>query len=287
MVVFCLRFRNAAQVAYRVLSSRRRSRLWQGGPAVLSLMASAAAHASVAALFLSLDAGPVTNTGKPLIVDIVVEPARTASDARALPAVPVPEPAKDTAEAPHSQVSKQELIAQEVAVASPQPLGPPLPPRRPSLPTARILDPSLREPEPFKKRAEAASGNPPAAHEDEASRHEISFQPPPGPAKTQTNHEPAAFGGQRTEAVAASGNPLPPYPPKAVRKGLEGRVILDVEVLITGRVGNIKVIESSGHGLLDRAAIKGVREWRFKPAKFAGINVRSRVSVPVRFELER
>ena len=40
-------------------------------------------------------------------------------------------------------------------------------------------------------------------------------------------------------------------------------------------------------GLLDRAAIKGVRKWRFKPAKLAGIDVRSRVRVPVRFELER
>ena len=135
---------------------------------------------------------------------------------------------------------------------------------------------------------EAATDSPPASDQTAATRHDVSAHEP-GRAKTQANPAPrtAALGGQRTEALASTGNPRPPYPARAVRRGLEGRVILDVEVLITGRVGEIKVDESSGHGLLDRAAIKGVRKWRFKPAKLAGIDVRSRGRVPVRVELER
>ena len=83
-----------------------------------------------------------------------------------------------------------------------------------------------------------------------------------------------------------AGNPKPNYPARAVRKGWQGRVILDVEVLPSGTVGVLKTAASSGHWMLDQAAIKAVRKWRFTPARLAGQSVRSHIQVPFQFKLQ-
>ena len=61
--------------------------------------------------------------------------------------------------------------------------------------------------------------------------------------------------------------------------------MLMVEVLENGRAGEISIENSSGYELLDDAAIKGVRRWRFVPAKNGGRAVRARVRIPVEFNL--
>ena len=52
------------------------------------------------------------------------------------------------------------------------------------------------------------------------------------------------------------GNPPPKYPMLARRRGWEGTVQLSVLVLEDGRVGDISVLTSSGHPLLDDTALK-------------------------------
>lgn len=80
-------------------------------------------------------------------------------------------------------------------------------------------------------------------------------------------------------------NPEPDYPEAARRRGQEGTVQLDVLVLADGRVGEVTLAHSSGYRNLDRAAIRAVRKWQFKPAwSFFG-PVESRVIVPVDFVL--
>ncbi len=81
-------------------------------------------------------------------------------------------------------------------------------------------------------------------------------------------------------------NRSPQYPPAARRLGHEGRVLLEVEVLIDGTVGGVEVVESSGHGVLDAAAARAVRGWKFEPARRGDTPVASKVLVPVRFALE-
>ncbi len=58
-------------------------------------------------------------------------------------------------------------------------------------------------------------------------------------------------------------NPKPSYPEVARRKGYEGTVRLEVEVLPDGMVGGIKVKESSGYEVLDRCALDTVKGWSF------------------------
>jgi protein TonB len=82
-----------------------------------------------------------------------------------------------------------------------------------------------------------------------------------------------------------SENPKPLYPQEARKKGYEGEVLLRVEVLSNGRVGEIEVRRSSGHEVLDRSAITAMKQWKFVPAKKAETQVPVWVNIPVTFQL--
>ncbi|HHJ12666.1 MAG TPA: energy transducer TonB, partial [Chromatiales bacterium] len=69
-------------------------------------------------------------------------------------------------------------------------------------------------------------------------------------------------------------------------RGMEGRVLLRVEVGSDGRVTAIRVQESSGFRLLDDAALTTVRAWRFAPARREGKAIPGKVLVPIRFRLQ-
>jgi TonB family protein len=81
-------------------------------------------------------------------------------------------------------------------------------------------------------------------------------------------------------------NPKPVYPQEARRKGYEGEVVLRVEVLSNGRVGEIEVKSSSGYDLLDRSALTTVKEWKFIPAKKGEAPIPLWVNIPVKFQLQ-
>ncbi len=80
-------------------------------------------------------------------------------------------------------------------------------------------------------------------------------------------------------------NPKPHYPQEAKRRGYEGEVLLRVEVLSNGQVGEVEVKRSSGYEILDRSAIMAVREWRFIPARRGETPVSVWVTIPVIFQL--
>jgi len=79
----------------------------------------------------------------------------------------------------------------------------------------------------------------------------------------------------------------PTYPATARGLGIEGTTLLRVLVQDDGRIGEVRVQESAGHGDLDRAAADAVRQWRFDPARKGGRAVAVWVLVPVEFRLTR
>ncbi|CAH1387299.1 hypothetical protein NTGM5_570001 [Candidatus Nitrotoga sp. M5] len=81
-------------------------------------------------------------------------------------------------------------------------------------------------------------------------------------------------------------NKSPAYPFAARRLGLEGKVILNVEVLADGSCGQINVAESSGHTILDKQALKTVRDWNFIPARRAGEAINKWFKVPIIFSMK-
>lgn len=100
---------------------------------------------------------------------------------------------------------------------------------------------------------------------------------------------PATLAQDNAEAdhkAAYLNNPRPPYPFAAVRQGAEGRVLLSAEVLPDGRAGRVSLEKSSGHALLDAAALNTVRAWRFTPARKGGVATTQTVSIPIDFTLQ-
>lgn len=64
--------------------------------------------------------------------------------------------------------------------------------------------------------------------------------------------------------------PAPTYPARAERAGWQGLVVLRLWIDETGRVVRATIESSSGHAVLDRAALDAVRNWRFRPGTRAG-----------------
>jgi protein TonB len=77
------------------------------------------------------------------------------------------------------------------------------------------------------------------------------------------------------------------YPRIAKKEGWEGTVTLLVVVDVKGKPAEITVDKSSGHKILDDAAIHAVRKWIFSPAKDGNIPIRSSVKLPVHFSLTK
>lgn len=82
-------------------------------------------------------------------------------------------------------------------------------------------------------------------------------------------------------------NPAPHYPHRARLKGYEGHVILNIEVLPSGHCGTISIHQSSGHRILDDAALAAVRKWRFTSAKNNSIPRSQWVKQKISFQLEK
>lgn len=77
----------------------------------------------------------------------------------------------------------------------------------------------------------------------------------------------------------------PRYPWIAEKAGIEGTVILEVDIDETGKVVDARVIKEAGFGF-DEAAIEAIKKCRFSPALRYGKPVPIRVRLPIRFELE-
>jgi protein TonB len=81
-------------------------------------------------------------------------------------------------------------------------------------------------------------------------------------------------------------NPEPLYPREARKKGFQGEVVLKVEVLSNGLVGQVEVKKSSGHEILDRSALSAVKHWKFFPAKRGESTISFWVNIPIKFQLQ-
>ncbi len=86
-------------------------------------------------------------------------------------------------------------------------------------------------------------------------------------------------------ALGSAANPMPPYPPSARRRGVEGTVLLRVAVSAEGRALSVEIYRSSGSDSLDEAARDTIARWHFRPATRAGEAVAATTFVPVQFTL--
>lgn len=99
--------------------------------------------------------------------------------------------------------------------------------------------------------------------------------------------EPAKIvriGGNIKEPRLIEGR-APQYPPLAQAAGVTGRVVLEARVGESGRMLDVRIIES--HTLFDEAAIASVRSRRYAPLLLNGVPTEFLITITVAFNFRR
>lgn len=107
----------------------------------------------------------------------------------------------------------------------------------------------------------------------------------PAPTRPPTARPGASPSPQVVNQARCASCPPPIYPEMALKRGLEGTVELQVQVLPDGRVGDIFVTKSSGYPLLDDTALTVVKGWTFFPAADDDGPIPSSQTISVPFRL--
>lgn len=80
--------------------------------------------------------------------------------------------------------------------------------------------------------------------------------------------------------------PAPQMPARARRDGIEGRVLLRLNIDKNGRVVDATAVESTHPDLFDAVAIAAAKRWRYAPAQYRGAPVAISALQPIEFRLE-
>ena len=157
----------------------------------------------------------------------------------------------------------QKPSAQEVAV---------------SILTARLLVP---EPEPPAKPAPAEEPAVKTKVEEPMKASITKPRPKPRPKERPVEKKPEPLAGQELEdALAKLGDKLL-YPPEAIKQGLQGEAVVLLDIGEGGRIVSALVASSSGHPVLDQAALRAVRQVGSLSPTLGGRSI----LLPVRFRL--
>jgi protein TonB len=78
----------------------------------------------------------------------------------------------------------------------------------------------------------------------------------------------------------------PEYPVSEIRQQHQGTVWLSVEILPNGRVGQVRLDQSSGYAKLDDSAVREARKWRMQPGMQDGVAIAMWKRVPITFRLK-
>ena len=148
-----------------------------------------------------------------------------------------------------------------------------------------VLKKKEPKPEPVKKKPKKAVEKPKPIEKKQPEVTE-----PAEPVMEKTVTEKSQSPGLSNEPVMVTEPEIrdwvePRYPKLAQRRNQQGVVMLDVIVDERGFPLTIDILESSGYPVLDKAAIDAVKRWSFKPEQRNSQFVKSRVHIPVAFEI--
>ncbi len=182
----------------------------------------------------------------------------------------------------------------------PQPQQQPAPPKTeaPKHKDATEPAPPTEQPSPKDARENAPTApaeqteQQPKENKDAAKVAPAPPQPPPQKAPvfdlsgTESESNATVMGGHIIPASKDDRyrNRPPIYPQAAQIRREGGTVDLLIHVTDTGVTGSVDVIASSGHPILDHAAIDAVMKWHFRPALKEGRSVP--FDMPFRFEFD-
>ncbi|MEM7203531.1 MAG: energy transducer TonB [Planctomycetota bacterium] len=197
---------------------------------------SLAAH-GVALVSAALWVGPRGAATDPVTWDLPLRLQQASAPAPVVPDRPIERPAHPAPLPPPPLPRDRETFEAPQTFADLQPLRPG--------PRPHVLLRSVRPPKPPPPKPQA-----PPTETREAPALET---PPP----------PSLAAARALIAEPLADNAPPRYPRVARRRGLEGVVLLDVSLSAGGAVLAVEVARSSGHDVLDRAAVAAVTRWRY------------------------
>lgn len=190
--------------------------------------------------------------------------------------------------APHPPKFSQEMeLLRPLPEVKPEPAKPPPPAPKKVEPPKAIEPPKPTPAPPAALRtapAEAPQANTLSVAENLSATKTTGpvVAAPPAPPAPKAEEPVTEANG----AAAYLNNPPPAYPKAAQRLGLQGRVLLRVQVLASGHVGTLEVKQSSGKPILDEAALAAVKNWVFTPAKRGSTALDGWTQVPIEFRME-
>jgi protein TonB len=177
-------------------------------------------------------------------------------------------------------------------VAPPAPPAPSSAPQPTTPPAAPITAPSEIGPEPEVPPATTtADGGLPAGpgvntgagllSDENLGSRVTPVAPPPPPEPTPRL---VRVGGKIREPRKLV-HVAPIYPELARQTRVQGAVTLEAILDATGKVESVRVLESVA--LLDDAAVRAVRQWRYTPTELNGVPVPVLMTITIRFSLDR
>ncbi|MEJ5368022.1 MAG: TonB family protein [Bryobacteraceae bacterium] len=218
-------------------------------------------------------------------VQVSSAPAPSAAAPGASPATVAPQPAGNARPQPLTFGGLPEPKRSEPAPVRKEPAS--MTPPASARPEGKPTQPSVAKAAPATppvpdKAPQSAPAKPepqpstPAAAVAEAKPEPAPAEPPP--KAPEPRREPVRTPPRVTQTAPAS------YTPEALQKGLEGSVLLSVDIDEQGIPRRARILRSLDPGL-DRKAIESLGGWRFAPATEDGRPVPSTANVEVNFTL--
>lgn len=210
------------------------------------MLASLALHALLGVLL----SGPERGAGPPAppLVARLLPPA--VPDV--VPVLPAPPPVvKNTLDPPKPEVLEDPIGPQPRRRITEQPAPPPPPARKPPAPKPRVPPPS----EPAEAPSAVPAPSSPVAATEEAPRRPLDLAIP---ADVRERRAERLSPQELNETLTRLSETML-YPSEALRRGLEGEVVIVVELGEGGRILDAGIASGSGHAVLDEAAVRAVR----------------------------
>ncbi len=206
-----------------------------------------------------------------------------------------PQPRQLTPSQPPVRVRSQKALPKITNVQRPKPLDPvqppkPIAPRKPSaVKIPRKRPKRVATPKPIAPTQPARKAPPVAAPKSAQPREPVTSRPAVTPAVRLT--QPAAplvqdLQRQYLAMVSAALRRHKRYPRTARRRGLSGKVVLAFVILPNGQITDARIAESTGHTILNNAALRALRRAMPLPPFPPALKRPSlRVTIPILYEL--
>ncbi|MEZ9832913.1 TonB family protein [Vibrio breoganii] len=197
---------------------------------------------------------------------------------------------------PEKQAEKKEVEPKPIP---PQPAAPKEPtPEKPKL-KKETPKPVTKPKKVVKKKSTPATPIEPRPAKTAVGEPEKPIEPTPKEAPVEDKAETETETPQTASTNAAtaskpkmvekptfSAKPTPvSYPRLAQKRGWQGSTLVEIWIDEDGEQIKQTVVNSSGHKLLDEAALNAVSEWQFQHRNEQGQRIAYRVQVPINFQL--